>query len=76
MGREENSRYLSSATAALEKASGAILEVPVGTGVSTLPIYRKMESVNITCLDYSGEMLEKAKRRAPVMDTSAHRGAP
>lgn len=41
--------------------AGRLLEVPVGTGVLSLPHYRQMKSSKIVCLDYSEEMLAKAK---------------
>ena len=43
--------------------SGRLLEVPVGTGILTMPLYREMPEAEITCLDYSPEMLERAKSR-------------
>lgn len=42
-----------------------ILEVPVGTGVLTMPIYQTLPRAAVTCLDYSREMMERAKRWAP-----------
>ncbi len=43
--------------------SGKILDVPVGTGVFTCEKYSKMKKANITCLDYSEDMLSVAKER-------------
>ena len=40
-----------------------LLEVPVGTGILTMPLYREMPKAEITCLDCSPEMLERAKSR-------------
>ena len=45
--------------------AGRLLEVPVGTGVLSLPHYRHMKSADITCLDYSEQMLQQA-RTAPL----------
>ncbi len=44
--------------------AGRLLEVPVGTGVLSLPHYRQMKSSKIVCLDYSEQMLAKAKAMA------------
>ena len=43
--------------------SGRLLEVPVGIGILTMPLYQEMLEAEITCLDYSPEMLEWAKFR-------------
>ena len=43
-----------------EDFSGTLLEVPVGTGVLSLPHYRRMKSARIVCLDYSEQMLAQA----------------
>ena len=64
MGRAETQDYLSTALSGIpEGFSGRLLEVPVGTGILTMPLYRKMPEAEITCLDYSPEMLERAKCR-------------
>jgi ubiquinone/menaquinone biosynthesis C-methylase UbiE len=42
------------------------LEVPVGTGVLTMPVYTTLPKADITCLDASLNMMEVAKHRAPV----------
>lgn len=47
--------------------AGRLLEVPVGTGVLTVPTYRHLPSADITCLDYSQEMMGNAERRARAM---------
>ena len=46
-----------------DRFSGKLLDVPVGTGVFTHEKYRRMTRADITCLDYSEDMLEQAKRR-------------
>lgn len=51
-----------------EDFSGKLLEVPVGTGVLTMPLYKSLVDANITCLDYSKQMLENAKNRAEKMN--------
>ena len=43
--------------------SGSILDVPVGTAVFTEKKWRSLVNARITCLDYSYDMLEKAKKR-------------
>ena len=42
---------------------GNILDVPVGTAVFTEKKWKNLSESNITCLDYSVDMLEQAKRR-------------
>lgn len=66
MGRAENARYLERALSGIpEDFAGKLLEVPVGTGVLTMPVYRTLPKAKITCLDYSPDMMERARRRAP-----------
>ena len=43
--------------------SGRLLDVPVGTAAFTWKKYGALSSASITCLDYSGDMLEQAKGR-------------
>ncbi len=43
--------------------TGKILEVPVGTGIFVFEKYNKMKNADITCLDYSEDMLSLAKER-------------
>ncbi|PIE79803.1 MAG: SAM-dependent methyltransferase [Chloroflexi bacterium] len=43
--------------------SGQLLDVPVGTGVFTYKKYQKIANSRIIGLDYSDDMLEKAKTR-------------
>lgn len=43
--------------------SGKLLDVPVGTAVFTKEKYRCMTKADITCLDYSQDMLEQAENR-------------
>lgn len=66
MGKAENERYLERALSGIpEDFAGKLLEVPVGTGVLTMPVYRSLPRADITCLDYSPDMMERAKRRSP-----------
>ena len=66
MDKEKHDRYLERALSGIpEDFSGKLLEVPVGTGVLTMPVYQTLPNADITCLDYSPDMMERAKRRAP-----------
>ena len=42
---------------------GKMLDVPVGTAVFTTEKYKRMKQADITCLDYSQDMLEQAEYR-------------
>lgn len=65
MDKEKNTRYLEMALSGIpQDFSGSLLEVPVGTGVLTMPIYQTMPQADIICLDYSPDMMDKAQRRA------------
>ncbi|HCM91757.1 MAG TPA: hypothetical protein DIS78_04230, partial [Lachnospiraceae bacterium] len=43
--------------------AGRLLDVPVGTAVFTEKKWKSLSGAEITCLDYSEDMLEKAKER-------------
>ena len=43
--------------------SGKLLDVPVGTAVFTTEKYKRLKQADITCLDYSHDMLEQAEYR-------------
>ncbi len=43
--------------------TGTLLDVPVGTAVFTLEKYRELSTAQITCLDYSEDMLSQAQAR-------------
>ena len=65
MDREKNLKYLYQALSGIpEDFEGKLLEVPVGTGVLTMPVYRTLPGADITCLDYSADMMDAARRRA------------
>ncbi|MCM1321821.1 MAG: class I SAM-dependent methyltransferase [Bacteroides sp.] len=65
MGRKKNACYLEKALSGIpEGFSGKLLEVPVGTGVLTMPVYRTLPQADITCLDYTPDMMAAAQRRA------------
>ena len=67
MGQKKNTRYLEKALSGIPDGfSGKLLEVPVGTGVLTIPVYKTLPKADITCLDYSPDMMVTAQRRAKV----------
>lgn len=62
-------KFLSQAFAGIPKGfSGRLLEVPVGTGVLSLPVYKKLNGAQVYCLDYSAKMLDAAKVRANQLE--------
>ena len=68
MDGEKNLAYLERALSGVpEDFAGKLLEVPVGTGVLTMPVYRNLPGADITCLDYSPDMMSAAKARAERM---------
>lgn len=67
MDAEKNLRYIEQALSGVpEDFSGKLLEVPVGTGVLTMPVYRELPDADITCLDYSADMMDAAKQKAEI----------
>ena len=59
MNKAENDAYLEKALSGIsENFSGKLLEVPVGAGILTMPVYQTMPEADITCLDYSPDMME------------------
>ena len=65
MDREKNLDYLERALSGIPDAfSGKLLEVPVGTGVLTMPVYKELPDADITCLDYSEAMMSSAQDKA------------
>jgi ubiquinone/menaquinone biosynthesis C-methylase UbiE len=65
MDGEKNLRYLERALSGVRSDfAGKLLEVPVGTGVLTMPVYRDLPEAQITCLDYSPDMMAAAQERA------------
>ena len=65
MDREKNLSYLEQALSGIpENFKGRLLEVPVGTGVLTMPVYRDLPDADINCLDYSENMMSAAQKRA------------
>ncbi len=47
--------------------AGKLLEVPVGTGVLTMPLYASLPGAAMTGLDYSADMMENAQKRAKAL---------
>ena len=47
-----------------EHFSGKLLEVPAGTGILTVPLYQTLPEADITCLDYSADMMGQAQEKA------------
>ncbi len=65
MNKRKNDRYLGLALSGIpENFSGKMLEVPVGTGVLSMPVYETLLDADITFVDYSPDMMERAKRQA------------
>ncbi len=65
MNKAENDTCLEKALAGIpEDFSGRLLEVPVGTGVLTMPVYGTLPEADITCLDYSADMMKQAQEKA------------
>ena len=68
MDKEKNLKYLEQALSGIpEDFRGRLLEVPVGTGVLTMPVYQDLPCADITCLDYSTDMMAAAQERAKAM---------
>jgi ubiquinone/menaquinone biosynthesis C-methylase UbiE len=66
MDGAKSAAYLEKALAGIpDDFAGKLLEVPVGTGVLTMPVYATLPQADITCLDQSPDMMVAAKRRAP-----------
>ncbi len=65
MDGEKNLRYVEEALSGVpEDFAGKLLEVPVGTGVLTMPVYKELPDADVTCLDYSEDMMNAARKRA------------
>lgn len=78
MGKQDNDAYVAEALSALPADfSGRLLEVPVGTGILSMPLYMRNPRMQAVCLDYSADMMARAKRRAAGMalsNVSFHQG--
>ena len=72
MNKAENDAYLEKALSGIpENFSGRLLEVPVGTGVLTMPVYQTMPEADITCLDYSPNIEAAVRASVPVVEAPA-----
>lgn len=68
MNKEECDEYLNQAfTGVPEDFAGKLLKVPVGTGILTMPLYQTLPQAVITCLDYSPDMMGRAREKAERM---------
>ena len=68
LDRELAAKWVNDAlSSVLEDFAGKLLEVPVGTGVLTMPLYRSLPKASVTCLDYSADMMENARKRVEEM---------
>lgn len=71
MNKADSDRYLGLALSGIpEDFSGRLLDVPVGTGVLTMPVYRNLKNADVTYLDYSAEMMATAQKRAAKLGLS------
>ncbi len=65
MDAQKNFAYIEQALSGVpEDFDGKLLEVPVGTGVLSMPVYRDLPNADITCLDDSADMMRAAKQKA------------
>ena len=65
MNKAECDAYLEKALSGIpDDFSGKLLEVPVGTGILTMPVYQTIPEADITCLDYSPDMIRQAREKA------------
>jgi len=68
LNRELAAKWVNDALSPVpEGFAGKLLEVPVGTGVLTMPLYRSLPDASVICLDYSADMMENARKRAEEM---------
>ena len=68
MNRADCEEYQDAAMAGIpEHFAGRLLEVPVGTGILTMPLYQTLPDADVTCLDYSPDMMAQARGKAERM---------
>ena len=71
MTRDEATEYQAAAFEPIPRDfRGRLLEVPVGTGVLSMPVWKTLPGADITCLDYSEKMMETAQSRAAELGVS------
>ena len=69
MDGKKNAAYLEQALSGIpDDFAGKLLEVPVGTGVLTMPVYATLPQADVTCLDYSPDMLNAVEEKAERMN--------
>ena len=69
LDKTKTRRYQEAVVSGIQSGfAGKILEVPVGTGVITMPFYKTLPDAEITCLDYSPEMMTRAQRLANALE--------
>ena len=72
MNKAECDAYLEKALSGIpDDFSGKLLEVPVGTGILTMPVYQTLPKADITCLDYSADMMGQAQEKADRLTREA-----
>ena len=68
LNKELAAKWINDALAPIpENFAGRLLEVPVGTGVLTMPLYKSLPAADVTCLDYSADMMAHAQKRADAL---------
>lgn len=68
MNKADCEKYQDAAMAGIpENFAGRLLEVPVGTGILTMPLYQTLSDADVTCLDYSRDMMAQAREKAERM---------
>ena len=68
MNKADCEKYHDAAMAGIpENFAGRLLEVPVGTGILTMPLYQTLPGADVTCLDYSPDMMAQAREKAERM---------
>ena len=71
MNKKECDAYLADALSGIpEDFSGSLLEIPVGTGILTMPLYKTLPNARVTCLDYSPDMMAQAREKASHLSLS------
>ena len=62
MDKAECDAYLEKALSGIpEHFAGRLLEVPVGTGILTMPVYQTLPEADLTCLVFSADMMGQAR---------------
>lgn len=65
MDKTGSDEYLERAISGIpEDFSGKLLEVPMGTGILTMPLYKTLPGAEVTYLDYSPDMMGQAREKA------------